>query len=229
MDARRAGRCSGRRAGGFACPSHAGRFPGRVGRRTTAAFAAGVSLYNLETSRNEPDRIAALSFRADAFQPTGVSSAAHVAYLNRDELRAACPAYPTVAALALRAEQETPRREGESAAAYGTRLHTRMEHLINTTVTHNDPLLARARAYSLTSERSYIGGREAYYRGEPGSIRVDVFHDPKNGNICVFDLKTGRWDMTPERAQRIANHIAGTYGPDKRILLTSMRLGDLRE
>jgi hypothetical protein len=95
-------------------------------------------------------------------------------------------------ALGVRARKSVARGEGESAAAWGTRVHTRWE------------TLARAKfGGRIRTEVSYKGGREVAF-GTKGSIRVDgILYDKRGNPIAIYDLKTGNATLSNARIKRL--------------------------
>ncbi|MGH2639709.1 MAG: hypothetical protein ACRDF4_10605, partial [Rhabdochlamydiaceae bacterium] len=96
--------------------------------------------------------------------------------------------------LATQASKQVVRKEGESAAAWGTRVHARLKELI-----------IQSGRSDLRGEVSFIGGKEFDY-GTKGSIRADAILVNEQGNaIAVFDLKTGKAILSEIRKKILMN------------------------
>jgi hypothetical protein len=94
--------------------------------------------------------------------------------------------------LGVKATKTVVRREGESAASWGTRVHTEWEQQL------------RAKYGSrIRVEQSFRGGKKADF-GEKGSVRVDaILYNKKGDPIAIYDLKTGNAALSNARIKRI--------------------------
>jgi hypothetical protein len=124
------------------------------------ALEAALSLYALWSSRNGPDNRAVLAFRADAFRPGATSKgpAVRVGNLTEDQVNEACPRYTEVQSITNQAAASTDRGAYETAGAYGTAVHKKIEEEINgpTTYPRSPP-----RDPNFRAEASLIKSRDA--------------------------------------------------------------------
>src|SRR5262249_22460813 len=82
-----------------------------------------------------------------------------------------------------------------SGRAYGTKVHTIFQDLVNAL---GNP--------DLTTEQSYLNGKPVNY-GTPGSTRFDVVHRDINNPTWTYDLKTGGANMSNIRAAWMLSHL----------------------
>jgi RHS repeat-associated protein len=79
-------------------------------------------------------------------------------------------------------------------AAYGTRVHSMFEKLVNSL------------GGEFTTEVSYLNG-QIVKRGTRGSIRLDVVEGPLSTPRAIYDLKTGTAALTKSRIAEIRSHL----------------------
>jgi hypothetical protein len=186
-----------------------------------AALPAAAVLYTWWSSQNGPDSRAVLSFRAEAFLPgaTSADAAVRVERLSSEQVQDVCPRYQDVQRITNDAADTTHRGAYESAAAYGTAVHKKIEVEINgpTTVPRSPP-----RDPDFRAEASVIKSRDAGY-GLLGSRRVDILENPRTGTVCVYDIKTGGRGLSGPRAIELASSVSFYYPGTQRIIVTEVR------
>ena len=164
--------------------------------------------------RNSEERTAALEFRAHEFLPgaTKKDPAIGVRNLTREETDRACPRHGEVQSITDEAADGV-RRGGNywGDAAYGTKVHTAIKNEVNG---RNDP--------NFVAEISFKKSEEVTYGGK-GSIRIDVLENVGNGDVCVYDIKTGNARLTPARMVEIASNVHSHYPGTKKIIVIETR------
>jgi hypothetical protein len=194
-----------------------------LGPAVPAAIEAGLALFTWLSSRNGPDSQAILDFRAGAFRPgaTESQSAIRVESLTKEQVDDACPRHAEVQAITNEAARSTDRGAYETAAAYGTAVHKKVEVEINGPITvPRSP----SRDPNFRAEASVLKSREAGY-GLLGSKRIDVLENPGTGTVCVYDIKTGERSLSISRMQEIADNVSLFYPGTQRIIVTEVRPG----
>ncbi|MEQ1717270.1 MAG: hypothetical protein ABL907_15030 [Hyphomicrobium sp.] len=178
------------------------------------AAEAAITLYLYMADRNSRDATAVLEFNAGEFAPGAAQKdpAISVRQLSRDEVDTSCPRHGLVQSLTDQSADRV-RREGNywGAAAYGTNVHTAIRNEIRAI---DDP--------SFRAEVSAIKSNEEDY-GAPGSVRVDVLENVGNGTVCVYDIKTGKSNLSAARMREIANNVHSFYVGTTRILVIETR------
>lgn len=187
------------------------------------SIEAGALLYTWMSNRDGPDSTAVFAFRADEFLPGDdkTSPAIHVRELTRDEVDQACPRHAEVQSIANQVATFTHRGEYESAQAYGTAVHMKIRDEINgpPTVPPSPP-----RDPDFRAEVSVLKSMEVRY-GDKDSKRIDVYENPRNGTVCVYDIKTGESLLTLPRMAELAKQVAFLYPGTQRIIVTETRPG----
>lgn len=80
--------------------------------------------------------------------------------------------------------------------------------------------------FRVSAERSYFKeraaaqGREPYY-SERGTIRIDVREWSDDGTMCLYDIKTGREDLSLKRSVVIGH--AAIISGIRRVLVIQLR------
>jgi hypothetical protein len=59
--------------------------------------------------------------------------------------------------------------------------------------------------------------------GLKDTIRIDVFEQRSEDLVCVYDLKTGKGRLTPERALEIVRNVFSAYPLTQRIVIAEVR------
>lgn len=178
------------------------------------AAEAALALYAYWASRNSPESTAALEFRAQEFL-RGVAKkdpAIGVRNMTREDVDQACPRHGEVQGITDRAADRVT-REGNywGAAAYGTRVHTAIEKEVNNKF---DP--------NMRAEVSFIKSNEEN-RGTKNSKRIDVIENVGDGNVCVYDIKTGKSKLSAARMVEIASNVHSFYPGTKKIVVIETR------
>jgi hypothetical protein len=188
-----------------------------------AAIEAALALFTWLSSRNGPGSQAVFAFRADAFRPgaTADDTAIRVGSLTKEQVEEACPRFAEVQQIANKAANSTDRGVYESAGAYGTAVHKKIEEEINgpTTIPRSPP-----RDPNFRAEASVIKSDRAGY-GLLGSKRIDVLENPGTGTVCVYDIKTGESPLTLRRMKELADNVSFFYPGTQRVIVTEVRPG----
>jgi hypothetical protein len=188
-----------------------------------AAIAGVAALYGWWSSQNNSGTQAVLSFTAASFTPgaTANDSAVRVDQLSPEEVAQACPRYSEVKSIADQAAQLIDRGAYPSAATYGTAVHKWIADQINgpATTPRSEP-----RDPDFRAEYSVLKSKDAGY-GQLGSKRIDVYENPRNGNVCIYDIKTGKAGLSPGRMLEIASNTAFLYPGTQKIFIMEVRPG----
>jgi hypothetical protein len=189
--------------------------------RVAAVLFAATTLYTWMSSQNTADEKAVFAFNASAFVPGANSSApaVWVGKLSREEVDAACLRHYEVQSIADQSAAMIDPERYESAANYGTAVHTLIRDEINgpPTTPASPP-----RDPNFRAEVSVFKSGPVRY-GKLGSIRVDVFENPGTGTVCVYDIKTGKEGLSPLRALEIASNVHSFYPGTQKIIVTETR------
>jgi hypothetical protein len=114
-----------------------------------------------------------------------------------------------------------------SPSQFGTAVHKAIEDEIK-----NNP----AKYPNFKAEVSAIKTNEAdeanqaepnppVYRGQKGSVRVDVFVLENGDTACVYDIKSGIAGLSPRRMNEIANNARTAFGNVKYLIIIEIRPG----
>ena len=176
--------------------------------RTNSTIEAAAALFIWQSTQNSPDSAAVLSVNGTQFRP-GASAdekAIWVGELTKDKIDAACPRYREVEDRldAAVAAVNNAGVSGMSATQYGTAVHQRLQQQIRNLGDEN-----------FRAEISYVKSIEEDY-GTPGSVRVDVIEKVNEGFACVYDIKTGKAELSSARRQEIANTVQHVFGSNSR-------------
>lgn len=110
--------------------------------------------------------------------------------------------------LASKACVDTPKLDGETATAWGTRVHQRFDELLRA---ENNP--------EFFGETGYLGGSLVNKNGNAwpsGTTAPDsVFGSSRLQPEAFFDLKTGAKGIEASWVERLAGNIAGLLSPDQ--------------
>jgi hypothetical protein len=186
-----------------------------------AAVERQLSLYNFMSAMNSPNSRAVFSFNARAFDPSGKPERANpnAGLLTRDEVGEVCPRYWEVQSITNQAAASISRGAYDSDAAYGTAVHKLIKDEINGTET-TPP--TRPIDPDFRAEVSATKSGEVRY-GTKGSIRVDVFENPKTGIVCIYDIKTGESGLSFARMRELATKASTLYPGTQRIIVSEVR------
>jgi hypothetical protein len=180
--------------------------------------AVALATYNQLSNRNTDDSRAVLTFNAHAFEPNADPNkpAIGIDRLTRDQVDQVCPRYIEVQSITDQAARTIDRAAYPSSASYGTAVHMWIKAEVNGSET------GPPKNPAFRSEVSFIKSEYADY-GDPGSKRVDVFENPGNGTVCIYDIKTGNAVLSFSRMQELATAV-GTYYPGTRqIVVTEVK------
>ncbi len=101
-----------------------------------------------------------------------------------------------------------------SPATYGTAVHTILKNKIS-----------KDRSGRYLAEKSLLKSNqegEGVY-GRLGTIRIDVLEDAGNGDVCVYDIKTGKSRLIPGRMKEIAENVHKFKKDANRIFVIEIR------
>jgi hypothetical protein len=189
--------------------------------RVAAIVIAATTLYTWMSSRNTADEKAVFAFNASAFVPGAdpKQPAIWVGKLTHKEVADACPRFADVQSLADQSVALINRGSYTSAATYGTAVHKWIQDEINgpPTTPARPP-----RDPNFRAEVSLIKSRLETF-GKLGSIRIDVYENPRTGTVCVYDIKTGDKGLSPLRALEIASNVQTFYPGTQKIIVTETR------
>jgi hypothetical protein len=197
-------------------------------RRSSAALAAGLALFEAWSSRNDRHRQAIATFRAREFvaDENGLIILDDVQSPDRETVLKLCKNLEKVEQFLDEVLKQNPPKSGETNQQYGTRIHKELEHKIKKD---------RENGSGMDAEVSFAVDKPDAPYGTRGSIRVDVIEYLKAGNVCVYDFKTGNAILRPGRMQEIAEMIFKAHkkepkGPSKiwHITVTQVREGQGR-
>lgn len=179
-----------------------------------AAVTAATALFTWLSKHNDDGGAAVFSFKANEFGPGADPKleAEWVGRVSRDDVDNACPRHGEVQ---LRTDAAAFRAVSDptftNAATYGTAVHKLLEIDIN-----------GLRDSNFRAEESFIKGETERY-GFPGTIRIDVLENVRNGTVCVYDIKTGRTELSLARSAEIARAVYGHFGGTTRILVIQVK------
>jgi hypothetical protein len=171
-------------------------------------------------SRDGPDRTAVLSLPTAKYQlgPAGKLERIWVGQLTDEQVKAACPKYPTVRKETDNAAKTTNRNDYRSAAEYGTVVHTKLAEAIG----KNDPNFRPEVSFLKTlDETGKVPDKTSY--GTKGSVRIDVLENTNSGRVCVYDIKTGKSGLSPSRIAEIAQAVYLRYPEAPSFLVMEVR------
>lgn len=195
-----------------------------------AAIAGAAALHSWWSSQNGQGTQAILSFNATGFAPGAAitDNAVRVDQLSRDDVAQACPRYSEVKSIADEAAQVIDRGAYASAATYGTAVHKWIADQVNgpSTVPRSEP-----RDPDFRAEFSVLKSKAENY-GVSGTKRIDVFENPRNGNVCIYDgnvciydIKTGNSQLSAGRMLELASQVSFLYPGTQRIVVTEVKPG----
>jgi hypothetical protein len=160
----------------------------------------GIMLYKYFSALNNNDRQAIIIFKARRYGEHGSGSGEpgldtdHAEVLDRKDVEGACPKLDKVQEMTDKAATKILRKGlNMTPAEYGTAVHSELKQKFDGL---NNP--------DFKAEVSYLKSKLENY-GTKDSIRVDIFENPGNGTVCVYDIKTGQrglssaeWPRSPE-------------------------------
>ena len=185
-------------------------------------ISSALSLYSWLSARNKLDGLqAVLSFNARDYVPsTDAINLDFISQLREGEVQYACPRLVEVRSrtdAAVEAVEALGRSNFRTAAEFGTAVHTNLKYQIEAL---KDPDFRAERSYL----KSYYEGKDGEIPyGSPNSLRIDVYEKRPDGLVCVYDIKTGRAGLTPDRAAEIAKTVYSRFTGVRRIIVTEVR------
>lgn len=199
-------------------------------RRAGQTLAAGLALFEAWSSRNDSRRQAIATFRAREFvaDENGLIILDDVRSLDRETVNnKLCKSLKNVEDLLEETLKKNPPKPGETNQEYGKRIHKEIENKIEGKNGKKDRKYNR-----MNAEVSLAVGQPDAVYGTAGSIRVDIIEYLPNGEVCVYDFKTGKTVLSGRRMQEIAETIFDAHrkepkGPSKiwRITVTQVKRG----
>lgn len=198
--------------------------PAYSSQALSTIIGGGAALFNWQSPFNgSDDQHAVMGFNARDYRPgTSTSGALDLSFAGRitqEEAELACRRLPDVQMLADRAANAAGSPDlYPSRAVYGTDVHTRFAQFVKDL---HDANFQAERSY-LKERVEGVNSEEVPY-GYPRSIRVDAYEYRQGGTLCVYDLKTGRADLSDRRAEILANAIRMGFGSIQRIIVIQVR------
>jgi len=196
-------------------PSHPGGAP-----LAETTINSALSLYSWLSARNKLDGLQAVAgFNAGDYSPSADAiNLSFVGQLREDEVDRACPRFQEVRSRTDAAVDAVgPRRNFPSPREYGTAVHTNLKWQVENL---GDPNFRAERSF-LKSQ--YEGVPDEVPYGSLNSLRIDVYEKRHNGIVCVYDIKTGKSGLSPERAAEIAGTVYKRFTGVRRIIVTEIR------
>lgn len=181
---------------------------------------SALTLFNWLSARNKLDGLQAVAgFNAGDYAPSADAiNLSFVGQLREDEVDRACPRFQEVRSRTDAAVDAVgPRDNFPSPREYGTAVHTNLKWQVESL---GDPSFRAERSYL---KSYYEGPREEIPYGSPNSLRIDVYEQRDNGTVCVYDIKTGKAGLSPERAAEIAGTVYRRFFGVRRIIVTEVR------
>jgi hypothetical protein len=183
-------------------------------------ITSALTLFNWLSARNKLDGLQAVAgFNAGDYAPSaGAINLSFVGELREDEVDRACPRFPEVRSRTDAAVDAIgPRSNYRSPAEFGTAVHSSLKWQIENL---GDPNFRAERSF-LKSQ--YEGVPDEVPYGSLNSLRIDVYEKRHNGIVCVYDIKTGKTGLSPERAAEIAGTVYKRFTGVRRIIVTEIR------
>ncbi|MBA4223619.1 MAG: hypothetical protein C0458_23060 [Methylobacterium sp.] len=181
---------------------------------------SALTLFNWLSARNKLDGLQAVAgFNAGDYSPSADAiNLSFVGQLREDEVDRACPRFQEVRSRTDAAVDTVgPRNNYRSAAEFGTAVHSNLKHQVENL---GEPNFRAERSFL----KSYYEGRgEQVPYGSPNSLRIDVYEQRDNGIVCVYDIKTGKSGLSPDRAAEIARTVYKRFLGVRRIIVTEVR------
>lgn len=183
-------------------------------------ITSALTLFNWLSARNKLDGLQAVaSFNAGDYAPSpDAIDLSFVGQLREDEVDRACPRFQEVRSRTDAAVDAVgPRNSYRSAAEFGTAVHSNLKWQVENL---GDPNFRAERSF-LKSQ--YEGVPDEVPYGSLNSLRIDVYEKRHNGIVCVYDIKTGKSGLSPERAAEIAGTVYKRFTGVRRIIVTEIR------
>jgi len=190
-----------------------------------AATEAARSLYNALSSQRSAEGTPALvvEFRAKGYEwkDSKAANTIWVGSLTQRDVGNYCGQYGTTQDLTNDAAQTTTPRRAYTPSAYGTEVHKKVETWVKAM---HDPNFDSERSLWKTLEEAPNDALKEgpKYRGQRGSIRIDVY-DRNGDTACVYDIKTGGRGLSYRRMDEIMRGVRQKYPDVLRIIVTEVR------
>ena len=189
-------------------------FAGPAATAARATVQLGLMLYTQMSAQNGRGKRAIVTFRAQKFETgSGTLDLQNTQNLDRDEVRQVCPRLEEVQQRTDRAATSV-KELGRSLSPqqYGTAVHENLKQQIKAL---SDP--------NLIAEESFLKSKAEARYGSKGSVRVDVLENVGNGNVCVYDVKTGESKLDRWRMKEIAENVFRNFPGTQRIVVSEIR------
>jgi hypothetical protein len=163
-----------------------------------ALIIGGAILFNWHSPFNGSDgQQAVMGFEAREYRPSapGALDLSLSGRVSQQEAAAACKYLPDMQEwLDDEVAKAGPISAYSSEAAYGTKIHKRLEERIKA-----GPFRDLYAERSLLKEvaEGQLSGAD---HGQPGTVRIDALEYRTDGTVCVYDFKTGKAGMGPSRS-----------------------------
>jgi hypothetical protein len=114
----------------------------------------------------------------------------------------------------------------------GTAIHTflkrEIDRMRNPNLRTEVSFLKSAYATLIESEELHLPGVSTKLPGEVAhgrkfSVRIDIHDKASDKLVCVYDAKTGKYDITPPRMDEIARAVARRYGEGIQFFVIGMK------
>jgi hypothetical protein len=180
------------------------------------AIEAALALFTWLSWKANQNETAVAAFKASEFVPGAAvdQPAIFVGTLTKPQVDAACPRHGYVQGQtsAIAAEVKAS-GQIHTPQSYGTAVHTELAARINGPDGYAQPIDPNFRA-----EVSAIKSQVERY-GTQGTVRVDVIENVGAGTVCVYDIKTGKTELSPARMSEIATNVQQVYPGTQRIIV----------
>jgi hypothetical protein len=181
-----------------------------------ATIELGLALYSWYMSRNRPDLVPVIAFKAQEFQPgqdeAGTTVLSAVRNLTRDEVKDVCDRIDDVQdETNAAAKTVVATQPNLPPARHGTAVHMQLKEQIDDM---NDP--------NFRAEVSVLKSLEETY-GTKDSVRIDVFENTGKGTVCVYDIKTAKRGLSLPRSLEIATKVHSSFSGVESIVVIEIR------
>jgi hypothetical protein len=181
------------------------------------AIEAALALFTWLSLNAKQNETAVAAFKVSEFVPGAAvdQPAIFVGTLTKPQVDAACPRHGYVQGQtsAIAAEVQAS-GQIHTTQSYGTAVHTELAARINGPDGYAQPIDPNFRA-----EVSAIKTQGEVAYGFPDSKRVDVIENVGAGTVCVYDIKTGKTELSPARMSEIATNVQQVYPGTQRIIV----------
>lgn len=171
-----------------------------------------VDQFNAIAATNSPATVAIISSRARAFTKDETNEKAWATTREADieEVSKVCPKYFTVQTQTdIAASAAGPASRFKSPAAYGTRVHLILAEQINTMFA--PALQAELVFWDGTLDHTNRNTALMPLSRERDTVNLDVYEQVGEDLVCIYDIKTGKSQLSPKRMSQLARSVAKKY------------------